>query len=80
MSSSERRITESIDRLNEHLARLQASNARLRARLASEPPHKLYGIAARLAAEAQSSGSAVGLRQAGRWESLADAIVAPDER
>lgn len=77
MSQSERRIAESIDRLNDQLARLQASNARLRARLATEPPHKLYAVSARLAAEAHSSGSAVALKQAGRWEALADAIVAP---
>jgi predicted component of type VI protein secretion system len=77
MSESERRIGESIDRLNDQLARLQASNARLRARLATEPPHKLYAIAARLQSEAAASGSAAGLRQAGRWEALADAIIAP---
>jgi hypothetical protein len=77
MEHSERRISESIDRLNEHLARLQASNARLRARLAAEPPHKLYAIAARVADEAQASGSPVALRQASRWEALADAVIKP---
>jgi predicted component of type VI protein secretion system len=71
------RLNDSIDRLNEHLARLQASNARLRAQLSTRPPHELYALAAKLDDQAQRSGSALGHRQARRWEHLADAIVAP---
>ena len=49
----------------------------LRARLADRPPHELYAMAARLDAQARRAQSAVGARQAARWEALADAIVAP---
>lgn len=75
MSERERRIRESTVRLERHLADLRDGNARARARLAAEPPHRLYAAAARLAADARARGSAAELRQAGRWEALADAII-----
>ena len=77
MPDSDRRLAESLERLTGHLHKLQASNARLRAKMADQPLHELYATAAKLDAQARRAQSAVGARQAARWEALADAIVAP---
>jgi hypothetical protein len=76
MPEPDRRLAESLERLTGHLHKLQASNARLRARLTERPPHELYALAARLDAQARRARSEVGERHAARWEALADAIVA----
>lgn len=75
MSEREERIREATTRLEARLAELRDGSARARARLAAEPPHRLYAAAARLAADARARGSAAELRQAGRWEALADELV-----